>query len=66
MEFTSSEQSKGPGDASTTLETTSLQVAYSMGGMSIKAAMSDVDNANYSTGTANDYDVNSIAVSLAF
>ena len=61
-----SEQSKGPSDASTTLETTSLQVAYSMGGMSIKAAMSDVSNANYSTTAVNDYDVNTIAVSLAF
>ena len=61
-----SEQSKGSGDASTTLETSSLQVAYSMGGMSIKAAMSDVSNASYSTAAANDYDVNTIAVSLAF
>ena len=62
-----SEQSKGAGmNSSTTLETTSLQVAYSMGGMSIKAAMSDVENASYSTAAANDYDVNTIAVSLAF
>ena len=61
-----SEQSKGSGDSSTTLETSSLQVAYSMGGMSIKAAMSDVSNANYSTTAVNDYDVNTIAVSLAF
>ena len=37
-----------------------------MGGMSIKAAMSDVSNASYSTAAANDYDVNTIAVSLAF
>ena len=44
----------------------SLQLAYSMGGMSIKAAMSDVSNANYSTTAVNDYDVNTIAVSLAF
>jgi len=61
-----SEQSYGPGEKSTTLETTSLQVAYSMGGMSIKAAMSDASNASYSTAAANDYDVNTIAVSLAF
>ena len=61
-----SERSTGAADASTTLETTSLQLAYSMGGMSIKAAMSDVDNANYSTAAANDYDVNTLAVSLAF
>ena len=37
-----------------------------MGGMSIKAAMSDVENANYSTAAKSDYDVNTIAVSLAF
>ena len=61
-----SEQSKGPGDAAVTLETSSLQVAYSMGGMSIKAAMSDVENANYSTAAKSAYDVNTIAVSLAF
>jgi len=60
-----SEQNTDPGK-SRTLETSSLQVAYSMGGMSIKAAMSDVSNASYSTAAANDYDVNSIAVSLAF
>ena len=62
-----SEQSKGQGmSSSTTLETSSLQIAYSMGGMSIKAAMSDVENASYSTAAANDYDVNTVAVSLAF
>ena len=61
-----SEQSYGSGDKSTTLETSSLQVAYSMGGMSVKAAMSDVSNASYSTSATNDYDVNTIAVSLAF
>jgi hypothetical protein len=37
-----------------------------MGGMSIKAAMSDVTNGSYSTAAAQDYDVNAIAVSLAF
>jgi outer membrane protein OmpU len=61
-----SEQSKGPGDASVTLETSSMQAAYSMGGMSIKFAMSDISNASYSTATKHDYDVNSLAISLAF
>jgi outer membrane protein OmpU len=60
-----SEQNTDPGK-SRTLETQSLQVAYSMGGMSIKAAMSDVTNGSYSTAAAQDYDVNAIAVSLAF
>ena len=61
-----SEQSKGPGDASTTLETSSMQIAYSMGGMSIKGAWSSADNANYSTAAKNDYDAKTIALSLAF
>lgn len=61
-----SDQNKGGGDTNVTLETSSLQAAYSMGGMSIKAAMSSVDNASYSATAANDYDVNTIALSLAF
>jgi outer membrane protein OmpU len=61
-----SERAVGPNDATVTLETSSLQLAYTMGGMSIKAAMSDVENASYSTAAANDYDVNTIALSLAF
>ena len=37
-----------------------------MGGMTLKAAMSDASNASYSTAAANDYEVNSIAIALAF
>jgi len=61
-----SDQSYGSADKTTTLETTSLQAAYSMGGMTLKAAMSDASNANYSTAAKNDYEVNSIAIALAF
>jgi len=61
-----SERSKGGGDTSTTLTTSSLQAAYTMGGATIKAAMSDVDNGSYSTTAQNDYDVKTIALSLAF
>jgi len=44
----------------------SLQLAYSMGGASIKVAETHVDNANYQTGTANDIDGTTIALTLAF
>ena len=44
----------------------SLQLAYSMGGASLKVAETHVDNANYQTGTANDIDGTTIALTLAF
>ena len=44
----------------------SLQLAYSMGGATIKVAETHVDNANYQTGAANDNDGTTIALSLAF
>jgi outer membrane protein OmpU len=52
--------------ANTTLETTSLQAAYTMGGATFKIARTDVSNSNYSTATSQDYDVNVVALSLAF
>jgi outer membrane protein OmpU len=48
------------------VSTKSLQAAYSMGGASFKIARTDVDNAGYSTAADKDYDVNTIAVSMAF
>jgi outer membrane protein OmpU len=44
----------------------SAQIAYSMGGASIKIAQSSVDNQNYVTGSANDRDGTTVALSLAF
>jgi len=44
----------------------SMQLAYSMGGASIKVAETHVDNANYQTGAANDIDGTTIALTLAF
>jgi hypothetical protein len=44
----------------------SLQLAYSMGGASIKVAETHVDNANYQSGAANDIDGTTIALTLAF
>jgi len=44
----------------------SIQLAYSMGGMSIKIAESSVDNATYTSGTAADFDGTTVALTLAF
>lgn len=52
--------------ASVELEAESLQIAYSMGGMSVKFAESSVDNASYTSGTSADWDGRTIALTLAF
>ena len=44
----------------------SLQIAYSLGGASFKLAQSQVDNANYTSGTASDRDGTTVALTLAF
>jgi len=44
----------------------SLQLAYTMGGASIKIAESTVDNGSYTSGTSKDRDGTTIALSLAF
>tara|TARA_Y100000590_G_scaffold435293_1_gene554549 strand:+ start:7696 stop:8730 length:1035 start_codon:yes stop_codon:yes gene_type:complete len=61
-----SDQDNGTEGSTVSLETSSLQAAYSMGGATFKLARSSVDNASYSTATSNDYDVNTFAISLAF
>ena len=48
----------------TTIE--SLQAAYTMGGVSLKVAMNELDNGTYTTGTANDADSSLVLLSLAF
>jgi len=48
------------------LEAKSVQAAYSMGGATAKIGFSSVDNAAYAAGTAGDYDVTSLMLSLAF
>ena len=54
--------------SATTVETEaqSLQMSYTMGGMSIKFAESSVDNASYTSGTSADNDGRTIALTLAF
>jgi len=55
-------------DASTpvTAEASSFQVAYTMGGASIRLAEAQVDNSKYQTGATYDRDATTISVSLAF
>jgi len=52
--------------AATTVEASSIQVAYSAGGLSIRVAEQQVDNKNYATGTANQRDATTLSVALAF
>ena len=60
------EYAEGSGVSDVSVTTGSLQAAYSMGGMSLKVAMTDVSNGNYSTAAGKDYDVTSMALTLAF
>jgi len=56
-----------PNDTESVLmEMTSYQVAYSIGGASLRYADTDVDNAAYQTTTGYDKDARVISVSLAF
>ena len=48
----------------TTIE--SLQAAYTMGGVSLKVAMNELDNGTYTSGSANDADSSLVLLSLAF
>ena len=49
-----------------TEEATSYQIAYTMGGASIRLAESQGDNIGYSTGATADRDATTLSVSLAF
>jgi len=50
----------------TELEASSVQIAYSMGGLSIRLAEATIDNQNYATGAANSRDATTLSVALAF
>ena len=52
--------------ASIEVEAQSLQIAYSMGGATIKIAETDADNADYVSTTAGDKEGTTIMLSLAF
>jgi len=49
-----------------TTEASSFQIAYSMGGMSIRLAEQTVDNKTYCTNAANQRDATTVSVALAF
>jgi len=53
-------------DGDVTNEATSVQIAYSVGGASIRLAESSSDNQDYNTATAYDKDNTILSVSLAF
>ena len=67
-EFTS-KQGKvagGAGIARPVISVESIQVAYTMGGASIKIGETEVDDAAYVTGTAGDKESTTVMLSLAF
>jgi hypothetical protein len=59
-----SDQSNSGGDV--TAEAESFQVAYTMGGMSIRLAQASIDNAKYQTAADYQRDARTVSVSLAF
>lgn len=48
------------------LEASSVQIAYSMGGVSVRLADGSIDNQNYTTGAGNQRDATTLSVALAF
>jgi outer membrane protein OmpU len=69
ISYAESEDTHDAGSATTTSDVTqdsdSLQIAYSMGAMSVKAYSTSVSNPNYDT-NAKELSVNEIAIGLAF
>ena len=59
-------ESKQTSTTNVTAEASSLQVAYTMGGASIRLAQAEIDNAKYQTATMYDQDATTLSVSLAF
>ena len=49
-----------------TAEATSFQIAYTMGGASIRLAEASMDDGKYQTGTSQDKDATTLSVALAF
>jgi len=59
-------QSERKSTTNTTLEASSVQIAYSMGGLSVRLAEATMDNQNYTVGAANERDATTLSVALAF
>jgi len=56
----------GSGHTQVRSEAESLQLAYTLGGASIKIAQTEVEDQEYTTGTASDREGTTVALSLAF
>ena len=48
------------------LEASSVQIAYSVGGLSVRLADGAIDNQNYTTTATNQRDATTLSVALAF
>jgi outer membrane protein OmpU len=59
-------ESKQTSTTNVTAEATSMQIAYSMGGLSLRVADGSADNMDYNTGAAYDRDNTVVSVALAF
>jgi len=59
-------ESEQSGTTSVTADAQSFQIAYTMGGASIRLAEAKANNMTYSTDSANDKDATTLSVSLAF
>jgi len=61
-----STQSTQAGATNVAAKAESIQLSYSLGGASIKFAETSVDNGSYTSGTGNDRDGTTVALTLAF
>jgi outer membrane protein OmpU len=59
-------ESEQTNSTNATTEADSIQIAYTMGGASIRLAEASVDGAKYQTGAANNKEATTLSVSLAF
>ena len=59
-------ESEQQGTTSNTAAASSVQIAYSSGGLSIRLAEQSVDNSSYATAAANQRDATTLSVALAF
>jgi len=59
-------ESEQSNSTNVTAEATSIQIAYTMGGASIRLAEAEMENGSYQTGAAFDRDMTTVSVSLAF
>ena len=66
VESTKHLQGSGTTDKRMEMDAESIQIAYTMGGMSLKIADGEVNNASYSSASSADHDGRTIALSLAF